>query len=353
MINVAALTSGKFTPSARFRIRQHIGPLRSRGIFVQERLPLVDKYAPLPSILRSSNQRALTLFKSLWKSVKAAARIPETLSSWRYDITWLERELHPGFVSFEPLLKRPIVLDVDDAVWLHEPFGRSAAQKTANIAEIVIAGNNHIANWFDDHARNVRIVPTAIDTGRIKPKRKEEFEHSSRPFIVGWTGTSSNFRSLYSIEAGLNRFLKSCSAQLWLMADRPPAFKEIRPESVRFFQWAPDREYRILCKMDVGLMPLSEDPWSLGKCSFKMLQYMAAALPVVVSPVGMNAEILAMGNIGFSAVTQTDWYEALKNLFTDTNFSFDCGANGRLIVENYFSRQVVSGMLSDIFISLS
>ncbi len=105
--------------------------------------------------------------------------------------------------------------------------------------------------------------------------------------------------------------------------------------------------------MDVGLMPLPSDSWSLGKCSFKMLQYMAAGLPVVVSPVGMNVEVLSMGDIGFPAVTQDDWFEALSSLYHDPSLAHRYGAMGRLIVEKHFSRSLVSTILAGIFQELS
>lgn len=84
-----------------------------------------------------------------------------------------------------------------------------------------------------------------------------------------------------------------------------------------------------------------------------MLQYMAAGLPVVVSPVGMNDEVLAMGDIGFSAVTHDDWYDALSGLYDDAKLAYGYGVNGRLIVENHFSRRVISTILADIFKELS
>ncbi|MBT3367964.1 MAG: glycosyltransferase family 4 protein [Nitrospina sp.] len=353
MIRVSALTSGKDVPSARFRVRQHIVPLRSRGIHIREYTPAIDKYAPPPPFLTFSNPTALTLVKAFWKCVKTSVRLPGAIGSWNGDLTWLEREMHPGFLTFEPFLKPPVVLDVDDAIWLTKPFGWRATRKIAKIADVVLAGNHHIADWFSSFAEDVRIVPTAIDTDRVRPRNFQNFERSGRPFIIGWTGTSSNYKALYQIEKALKKFLKSHVAELWVMADQPPRFSELGSDSVRYIKWAPNREIAILGRMDVGLMPLPSDPWSLGKCSFKMLQSMAAGLPVVVSPVGMNAEVMAMGDIGFSAITQDDWYEALDCLCDDSSLAYHYGVNGRRVVENHFSRRVISRILASIFKELS
>ena len=312
MIKVAALTSGKHVPSARFRIRQHVLPLKRAGIHVREFLPAVDKYAPPPPFLAFSNKMGSVPVKIGWKFVKALATIPGVMGSYTADITWLERELHPGIPILEPFLKRPVVLDVDDAIWLTAPFGRSAAIGAARMAEIVIAGNRYIAEWFGSFAKDVRVVPTAVDTDRIKPPGFQKMKPVSERFVIGWIGTSSNYTYLYRIEKGLSEFLKNHDAELLVMADKAPEFSALRSEYVRYVKWDPFKEIDLLGRMDVGLMPLSMDEWSLGKCSFKMLQYMAAGLPVVVSPVGMNVDVLSLGEVGFSAVTPGDWYEALS-----------------------------------------
>ena len=349
MIKVAALTSGRDVPSARFRVRQHIEPLQRAGICVREHLPLIEKYAPPPPFLTFSNRSAAAPLRIAWKCAKILARIPGVIGSWKARITWLEREMHPGWLTFEPLLKRPLLFDVDDAIWLTPPIGRRAAIKIAKMADVLIAGNHFIAEWFSTYAKDVRIVPTAVDTDRIRPRHFPGLGSPDRGFVVGWTGTSSNYDSLYQIEKALEQFLTNRNAELVVIADQPPRFSHLKPERVRYVKWSPDMEIRALEWMDVGLMPLPFNEWSMGKCSFKMLQYMAAGLPVVVSPVGMNAEVMSMGDIGLSAVTPADWYEALTTLYDDRAFGYRCGAEGRLIVEKRFSRSVVSMILADIF----
>ena len=352
MIKIAALTSGENVPSARFRVRQHIEPLRSIGIHVCEYIPAIDKFAPTPQSFLFPDS-CLNVVKAAWKCVKVSTRVPGIIGSWKAKITWLERELHPGILTFEPLLKHPCVFDVDDAIWLTRPFGRTAAMRIAKNADVVLAGNNHIAEWFSPYAKDVRIVPTAVDTDRIRPKNLQNLRPSHSRFVIGWTGTSSNYTALYQIEKALEEFLKNHEAELLVVADRPPRFSELKPDRVRYVRWHPDTEIEVLGLMDVGLMPLPSDSWSLGKCSFKMLQYMAAGLPVVVSPVGMNVEVLSMGDIGFPAVTQDDWFEALSSLYHDPSLAHRYGAMGRLIVEKHFSRSLVSTILAGIFQELS
>jgi glycosyltransferase involved in cell wall biosynthesis len=354
MIRVAALTSGKNVPSTRFRIRQHIDPLRMAGIDVREYIPSIVKRAYLLGLSQvESPGHYIRPVGALWETLKLLTRGPGVIGSWKAKVTWLGREFFPGCLTLEPLLKRPYVFDVDDAIWLRRPFGRSAVSKIAKNAAIVLAGNTYLADWFSSHARDVRIVPTAVDTERFMPPPLSN-SHVNKRFVIGWTGLSANFKYIYEIETPLQRFLETHEdSELLMVADQPPSFHRIRPERVRYIKWFPGIEAEAVRQMDVGLMPLPNDEWTRGKCSFKMLQYMATSIPVVVSPVGMNTEILSMGTVGFAAVNEVDWYDALDYLYKDRVLANKCGATGRLIAEQHFSRTVVSSNIARIFKELT
>ena len=342
MIQVAALTSGRTTPSSRFRIRQHIAPLRETGIEVKEYVPAVEKYAPVPIPAYGHHNTVLLPTKAVWACVKLAAQIPGLLYSWSARITWLERSLIPGLVTFESMLRHPIVLDVDDAVWMAYPFGRQAMKNLAKIAE-----------WFSAFSRNIEILPTAVDTDRIQPRATDNYVDLNRSFRIGWTGTSSNFFYLYSIERTLQKFLKENDAELWIISDRPPSFNHINSNSVTFIQWSPNIEFDFLTQVDIGIMPLLYDEWSRGKCGFKLLQYMAAGIPVIATPVGMNADLLSLGQIGIPARTAAEWYEAIEILYRNRTLCRAFGIGGRQIVEKYFSLNRISIKLENLFKKLA
>ena len=100
--------------------------------------------------------------------------------------------------------------------------------------------------------------------------------------------------------------------------------------------------------MDIGLMPLADNAWSRGKCSYKMLLYMSCGIPVVVSPVGMNAQVLGMGEMGFAVVSGSDWMNAIMTLIDEAELRRRMGEVGRKIVEADFSRQRVAVRLADV-----
>jgi len=254
-----------------------------------------------------------------------------------------------GRATMERFLKHPVALDVDDAIWLSGPHAARGAMKIARQATVVMAGNRYLADWFSQFCPDVRVVPTAIDPQRFRPAAHPRVDG---PFAVGWTGLSSSYQYLYDIEKPLDGFLSVCNAQLVVIADKPPAFRTIPANRVRFIPWTPDVEAEALHQFDVGIMPLADNEWSRGKCSLKMLQYMAAGLPVVVSPVGLNQEILEMGTPGRAARGLDDWYSALVELQRDPDLRFRLGREGRRIVEKEFSVPVIAGKLAAVFRSI-
>ncbi|MFN2389299.1 MAG: glycosyltransferase family 4 protein [Actinomycetota bacterium] len=334
-------------PSSRFRIRQHKAPLRDAGIAVREYVPAIDKYSTIRGLPGEGGPWARPIYGA-WEGAKLVARAPGVVGSWRGDVTWLERELLPGRPSLERVLGRPLVWDVDDAIWLVARDDGGWLRKIARRADVMVVVNDHVAEWFSGHARDIRVVPTAVDTDRWRPVA--EATTARARFVVGWTGISTNFRFLQQIEEPLQRFVAGVEdAELLVVADRPPTLRGIPPEKVRFIPWSPRVEAEAVARMDVGIMPLADDEWSRGKGSFKMLQYMSCGLPVIASPVGMNASVLAHDEVGFPAAGLDDWTDALTALHADRELGRQMGRRGRAVVERSFSLAVIAPRLAGIF----
>ena len=213
---------------------------------------------------------------------------------------------------------------------------------------MIIAGNAYLADWYSQYNANVRIVHTAIDTARFVPA-----EHEPDAFVIGWTGSSWTLPYLESIEDSLHQFMSlHPDSKIRVIADRAPAFQRINARQVEYVSWSPENEAVSLRGMSVGLMPLPDDDWTRGKCSFKMLQYMSCGIPTVVSPVGLNADILHMGDSEIAVTRESDWVAALDAYYTDTAKAREAGKIGRQIVEQHFSRRVITEQLAEIFHSL-
>ena len=94
-------------------------------------------------------------------------------------------------------------------------------------------------------------------------------------------------------------------------------------------------------------MPLHDTLWARGKCSFKLLTYMACGVPVVASPVGMNAPVLALGG-GLGPSRWEDWADALDCLLTHEARGAQIARQGRQAVVDNYSLRVLAPKLAAI-----
>lgn len=318
-LRVAALTAGATVPSARFRVAQYRAVLAEHGVALEHRPSRLGAYPPRSVALRPA-----------WLLATLAGRVPDIVRTHAADVTLLQRELVSTLGTLEGLTARPRVLDVDDAVWLLR--GGAGIRRIAGQCDLVICGNEFLADYFRRHAARVAVLPTAVDTTRYRPADGMP----EAPRIV-WTGGSGGFADLLAIEEAIGAVLAARpSARLRVVADRPPPLRTLPPARVEFVPWSPGCEVAALQQSGIGIMPLRATEWARGKCSYKMLLYMACGLPVVVSPVGMNVEVLAAGDVGIAASGQAEWIEALIALLDDPALARRLGEGGRrLTAERY------------------
>jgi glycosyltransferase involved in cell wall biosynthesis len=340
-MRVEAVLSGRLAASSRFRVEQHVEPLAALGISVRARPPRVSKYAAPPYAWR----RLGPLAAPVLTGAKLGARVPAVARSWTADLTWLEREILPGHRTLEGVLHRPLLFDVDDAVWLFSDAHRRAVTWTGRRAAGVVAGNDYIAEWFEGVGASATRVWTAVDTHRFRPPA----DRDRTGFVVGWTGSRSALRYLADLATPLGRFLEQVpEATLLVVADGDPWLPGIPADRVHFVRWSAAEEAELVRRMDVGIAPLPDSPWARGKCAFKMLQYMATGVPVVASPVGMNGQLLGMAEVGLAAPDEAAWVDALQTLYRDSALRSCLGAAGRALVEERFSVPVIAGELAGV-----
>ena len=332
IIKVAALTGGKYDPSARFRVRQLIPALLQEGIIMNEFIPVISKYPPSQKWLRP-----------LWVVGALTARIPGVVATHRYDVIFLQRELISTLVTLELMTKGPRILDVDDAIFLHR--GGKFAKYLAQKVELVICGNDFIADRFSKWNKNIAVIPTVVDSHRYIP-RKEDYASNSKQ-VIGWIGISRNFNYLYKIESALERVINARpEVILKIISDQRPKFKGKLNGKFKYVKWSPKTEITDIQSMAIGIMPLDNTDWEKGKCSFKMLQYMSCNIPVVVSPVGMNAQILNESKVGFGVNTLEEWTDALIDLLDSPEKRKQMGFNGRKLLEAKYSIDAIITKLS-------
>lgn len=289
-----------------------------------------------------------TIHKVVDNLAALARRARQVVEAQHADVVYLYREaylLGPAF--FEPFLERrvPVVFDFDDAIWLLDTSAANARVagllkvpgKVASIiagAAATTVGNDYLATYAQQFSEKVYVIPTTIDVDRYQPQPRPEGELVR----IGWSGSPGTSRYLRDIEGALRRVLAELPTELVVIGD--PTYHLEGAERVRVIPWHPSTEIANVGAFDIGLMPLPDDEWAQGKCGFKALLYMALGVAPVVSPVGVNTQIVTDGHDGLWAQTEDEWYQAIARLCGDRRLREQLGAAGRNTVVERYSGQV-------------
>lgn len=325
-------------PGQRFRFEQWLSLLPPGKIDAEFR-PLLDT---------SAYDRMYESGRLPYKVAQAAKGLARRmLDLWgvgRTDVVWLYREAFPlGPPVLESLLERrvPVVYDFDDAIWLGDTSEANSLIrrfKRPNKVDAIVArattttvANDFLAEYARRHSPHVEVIPTTIDIDRYRPQAREE----NSVVRLGWSGSPTTSKHLRVIEGALRRILAELPIELVVMGD--PAF-ELRGAGTRLkvLPWRKEHEIEVLSSFDIGLMPLPDDEWSRGKAGFKALLYMSLGIPAIVSPVGVNREIVRDGENGLTASTEDEWVAAVVRLVEDVQLRRSLGQQGReTVVERY------------------
>ena len=111
---------------------------------------------------------------------------------------------------------------------------------------------------------------------------------------------------------------------------------EIEGVEVVNITWSEATEVEEMRSFDVGVMPLPDDPWTRGKCAFKLIQYMACGIPVIGSPVGANCDVVTP-ECGILADTDDEWLEAFRFIRDNPVAADAMGQAGRIRVVSSYS----------------
>ena len=342
MIRISAFTLSKNNAAARFRIRQYIEALNKRGVYVTENYPVLPYDYRLPGFLGTIRPKYLAPIYFLIFLIRLFSRLPSLLKARNADIIWLSRTLGEKFL-IEKFFHKPLILDVDDAIWLNN---EQRYIRLAKKASMIFAGNRYIAQWFQQYNDNVQIIPTSINSERYKPDVNKE----DKDFRIVWSGSNKTEFYLKTIEHQLASFFeKYKDSKLIIVSNSIPDLPLINRSQLIFKPWNPEDEVKAIQSAHIGIMPLLDDEWVKGKCSFKMLQYMSCGLPVIVSNVGMNKEVLGKGNIGYGVNQSDEWFKYFQILYHDNNKRKLMGERGLSVINKYYSLNVVLELIAKSF----
>ncbi len=338
------------SPGQRFRIEQWDPLLRRDGIQIT--------YAPFADLrLSQTLPRRGRLAGKAWGVGRALAR--RLGDAWRaraFDLVYIFREsalLGPALA--ERMLywnDVPHVFDFDDAVWVRyvSPANSYLSYlrfpgKTATVCRLarhVMAGNPFLASYARQHNPRVTVVPTTIDLEKYRPRDRSP---GAAP-AIGWTGSYSSIQYMHLLRPVLERLARRHPFRVVIVGGTGFSADGVE---VEHRPWRSETEVEDLADIDIGVMPLADTEWERGKCGLKALQYMALGIPTVVSPVGVNQEIVSHGVNGLLAEDEDAWETGLERLLVDSELRGRLGNAGRETVERHYSAAVQAPRVAAVF----
>lgn len=332
------------SPNQRFRFEQYTDYLAQHG-FQCELSPLISA-AEDTFFYKPGHYFAKA--RAIWRHYRV--RRQDLARLRQYDLVLVVREaMLTGSTFFEQALHRrgiPTIYDFDDSIWLQNVSAANRkfaflkdANKTPKLigwASLVFAGNAYLADYARQHNPNVVIMPTTIDTEEYKPAASPLRDDSV--ITLGWSGSISTIQHFaYALP-----FLRELKARfgdrirIKVIGDGNYRVPELGIEGL---PWRKADELDQLRSFDIGIMPLPDDEWAKGKCGLKGLQYMALEIPTLMSPTGVNADIIQDGQNGFLATAPEEWVDKVSRLIASAELRRSMGQAARQTVLDHYSVQ--------------
>ncbi len=300
-------------------------------------------------------------FKKLLKSAAGyTKRLGLLFTLRRYDVVYIHLWVTPfGPPVFEWLyskLARKMVYDIDDLVylkyekvaWYIRTFkGLRKPIVLMQQADHVITCTPHLDKFVRQHNTHTTDISSTIDTEAYRPKANYILRES-KP-VIGWSGSHSTVWHMQTVFPALRRLRQLIDFKLVVMGTDHLEDEGLDIEAI---PWKKEHEVAVISRFDIGIYPLPDREFVLGKSSLKALQYMALGIPTVATAVGTNFRVIENGVCGFLAATDEEWMEHLTRLLQDQSLRQAVGEKAAVRVEDHFSihanRAVYLKILDDL-----
>lgn len=311
-------------PSARYRVYQFIPYLRQYGIKASCHSALTprlhEKFTP-------SGGKWSKIIYFVLSTLSRVMAIPRVVF---YDAIYIQKLVLPHVYPLPEVMLckvgkwfgKRVILDFDDAIftisgvrkktWVERFTCPGRLQKIIGLCDCVVTGNHYLGEYAREYNANVYVLPTCIDLAKYPlPKPKH---HWGDPVVIGWVGTPATLPYLNLIKPALQQIAQKREIILRVVGGKDYHCPGVKVECL---PWTLEGEVELIRSFDIGVMPLIDDAWSRGKCGLKLLQYMAAGVPAIASPVGVNSEIIQDGINGYLADGTGQWVEVLERIIAN------------------------------------
>lgn len=270
-----------------------------------------------------------------WYGIVLPRRIWQVFKARKYDVIFVQRSMFrwssPPLVEWlaSKVTGLPIAYHLDDGIWLAARPRWSELR--CRLSTMVVTGNEVIADFARRSGAIVTHIEYAVDARAYPVKRHED----RTPIVIGYTGIAPE-EHLAPIAEPLREVCESTGARIKVVGGlHPPALGVLDPY-LDWEPWNPEDEHSWAASFDIGIMPLVDTEIHRTKEPLKIKEYMAAGLPLVLSPVGHNLRVVTDGQEGFFALTADEWRDRLERLVSSSELRSRLGERGRaLILERY------------------
>lgn len=343
------LTEGTRTsPASRIRVYNHLERLDGRNGLRAETVSFTGE-SYCRRIVAGDRAGLLLRIGQAARKRRVFARLSAAAES--SDLIFIQRVLPPVRV-LEDLnhLNARLVYDFDDAVYSggsgrEEKFRAimRAASKIVAVSEI--AARDAVNRGAE--ADRVTVIPSPVDCAAYRTRKPGG---NAEWFTVGWIGSPATTNYLEAIWPELAGFAAERPRVRFLFVGARPFETGRLADRVRFEPWSEQGEKELTALMDAGLMPLADDPWCRGKGAYKLIQYMAAGVPCLASPVGANREVVVEGVTGFFARAGGDWSALLGSLVSNPALCDSLGQAGRRRAESLYDYSVTTDLFHQVLV---
>ncbi|GJQ57920.1 MAG: glycosyltransferase family 1 protein [Candidatus Scalindua sp. AMX11] len=324
-MRVLFLIQGMEVAASRYRVLQY--------------LPFLQEHGVEPTVLPFP--------KGFFEKIRVFKTIRQ------YDILFIQRKRF-AFPWLQYIRKnaKQIVFDFDDSIMhrnskANQPESKTRARKFEKMvtsSDYVIAGNAFLMEKTTPYKRDVMIIPSPIDMSLYSQKNYSE---GNDTVTLGWIGAHGSIHYMKKMTPLFEALGKKYDrVKLKIVCD---VFFDCENMVVEKKLWSEQDEVKDIQSFDIGLMPLIDDPWSHGKCGLKILQCLAAGVPVVCSPFGINREIVEDGVHGLWAESQEEWVEKLEILINNKELREKMGRAGRKRVSKDYSLETHAPRMLNLF----
>lgn len=344
---------GPRAASSRTRVFNYLPFLRAQGVACEVCTILPDRVIAGSQVIASRRPLRKTLYylRATWRTLSCGVQV--ACRATRFDVLFIQKVIFPAPVRWWlRRLPTPVVYDFDDAIftteirsghWLarwKEARNARGLPAMLALASYAVVENDYTGE-FAGRFCPVLTITGPIDTAPYECTRESTIADDDS-VVLGWIGSGSTVAYLDRVRKTLQKLAAQFPRLRLLVIG---AEWSVSGVEVECRPWSLEREAADLAACDIGIMPVPDDPWTRGKGGYKLLQYMAAGLPVVTDPVGINAEIVADGHSGYLVHGEQGWVQALQRLIEDADLRRRLGAVGRQRVHDRFAQHVQQDQL--------